>query len=444
MKLPTLPGFDPQAFEKYFKNTGWLMMARVGTLLVKMLTGIAVANYLGSSQNGMLNYPMAIITFFMAASALGLDSYITRELLQRPQSKNLLLGTAFGMRLFAGLAMLPLIYFSYFIIGILASVKPVVPFDFIVIVSFICVIQSINIIDSYFQSQVQGKKIMVVQVLANIISAMVKITLIFAAAPLIYFIWALLADAIFLAIGYLFMYHKGSASIFNWRFDKKLAVDLIQKAWPLAFSAILVTLYMKIDQVMISSYLGSSALGVYSTVVNLSESWYFIPVATVSALFPAIMNARKIDQKHYQNRMQNLYDLMSFISVGIAIVMTFAAPLVYRILYSADYAAGAEILSIHIWAGIFVFLGSASGQYLIAEGYTKLSLVRTAVGAFVNILLNIWWIPIFGIKGAAWASLIAYAVATFYIILIPRTRKQGVMMFKSIFQINLIQKILRP
>jgi len=443
MKLPTLTGFDPQAFEKYFKNTGWLMMARVGTLLIKMLTGIAVANYLGSTGNGILNYPMALITFFMAASALGLDAYITRELLQRPQSKNVLLGTAFTLRLSAGLIVLPLIYFTYFLINSLPDASAGVPFNFIAIVSFVCVIQSINIIDSYFQSQVQGKKIMLVQVFANIISALAKIILIFLAAPIAWFIWALLADAAFLAIGYLWMYHKSNESVFHWKFDKSLAKYLIKMAWPLAFSAILVTLYMKIDQIMISSYLGSSALGVYSTVVSLSESWYFIPVATVSALFPAIMNARKHDEERYQNRLQNLYDLMSFISLGIAIIMTFASPLVYKILYKADYAAGAEVLAIHVWAGIFVFLGSASGQYLIAEGYTKLSLVRTALGALVNIILNIWWIPIFGIKGAAWASLIAYAVATFYIILIPKTRAQGIMMLKSIFQINLIRKLIK-
>src|SRR5690606_29772732 len=117
----------------------------------------------------------------------------------------------------------------------------------------------------------------------------------------------------------------------------------------------------------------SSSLGIYSTVATLSESWYFIPVATVSALFPAIMNARKDDNDRYQKRLQNLYDLMSFLSVGIAIVITFASPLIYNILYKPEYASGANILSIHIWAGVFVFLGSASGQYLIAEGYMKLS-----------------------------------------------------------------------
>ena len=416
------------------------MIARVGTLIVKMLTGIAVANYLGSSQNGMLNYPMALITFFMAASALGLDSYITRELLNKPGSKNVLLGTAFRIRLCAGVLMLPLIYLTYFLINS-GETGATVPFHFIIIVSFVCVIQSVNIIDSYFQSQIQGKKIMIVQVLANIISALLKIFLIFISASLTLFIWALLIDAVFLAAGYLWMYVKNTESVFQWSFDKQVAKSLLQKSWPLAFSAILVSLYMKIDQVMISSYLGNSELGIYSTVVNLSESWYFIPVATVAALFPAIMNAKRDDQKRYQIRLQNLYDLMSFLSIGIAVIITFASPVLYRILYTEEYYEGAQILSIHVWAGVFVFLGSASGQYLIAEGYTKLALTRTAVGALINIILNIMWIPVFGIKGAAWATLIAYAVSTFYILLIPRTRTQGTMMLKSLIQLTLLKKL---
>lgn len=418
------------------------MMARVGTLIIKMLTGIAVANYLGSAENGILAYPMAIITFFLAASALGMDAYITREILQKPEDKNVLLGSAFRMRLLAGLMALPLIYFCYFLIQQFAENKPETPFHYIIIVSFVCVLQAVTIIDSYFQAQTQGKKIMTVQVIANLLSAALKLFLIISAASLSAFIWALLADSLFLAIGYTAMYQRTGENIFRWKYDSNVAKNLFKQAWPLAFSAILVTLYMKIDQVMIDAYMNSSALGVYSTVVSLSESWYFIPVATVTALFPAIMNARKEDPVRYQKRLQNLYDLMSFLSVGIAIVMTFASSFLFKLLYTPEYAHGAEILAIHIWAGVFVFLGSASGQYLIAEGYLKLSLARTAFGALINILLNLWWIPLYGIKGAAYGSLVAYFCATFFILLIPKTRQQGYMMLKSIFQINLLQKLL--
>src|SRR5690606_31262687 len=200
-----------------------------------------------------------------------------------------LLGTAFSLRVLAGLAVLPLIYLCYFLIQQYAESKAPVPFQYIAIVSFVCLLQAVNVIDSYFQAQVQGKKIMIVLIVGNLASALLKLVLIFIQAPLLFFIWALLADAFFLAIGYLILYHRSGKSIFRWKFEYQIAKDLLGNAWPLAFSAILVTLYMKIDQVMIGSYLGSQALGVYSTVVNFSESWYFIPVAIVSALFPAIM-----------------------------------------------------------------------------------------------------------------------------------------------------------
>ena len=88
-------------------------------------------------------------------------------------------------------------------------------------------------------------------------------------------------------------------------------------------------------------------------------------------------------------------------------------------------------MSIHIWAGVFVFLGVASSQYLIAENYTTISFYRTLIGAIVNVILNIILIPKYGINGAASATLISYFVATFSMGFIAKTKKQVVLMLKS-------------
>jgi O-antigen/teichoic acid export membrane protein len=124
----------------------------------------------------------------------------------------------------------------------------------------------------------------------------------------------------------------------------------------------------------------------------------------------------------------------------VAIVITFASPLIYK-LFKPEYAYAAPVLSVHIWSGVFVFLGAASGQYLIAENYNKLTFVRTGFGAIVNILLNLLLIPKMGMMGAAIATLAAYASATFFILVIPKVNQQGLMMFKSLFLISLFQKI---
>lgn len=440
MRIPSIPGFDQQAFEKYLKNTGWLMMARVGSLAIGVIiNNFALSNYLGAKQFGILNYPMAIVTFFMAVAALGLDGLVTRELLNEPEKKDTILGTSFLMRLVAGFITIPLVYVTYLIVN---QHKPIdTPLTYVIIVAFTSVIQSVNIIDSYFQSKVQGRLIMYVQVAGNLLSAAIKLSLILLKAPLLYFVYSLLLDAVIIAVGYIITYLNSHNQISSWKADSSVAKYLLQRAWPLTFSAILVSIYMKIDQLMIASYLNSTQLGVYSTVARLSESWYFIPVAIVTSVFPAIMHARKTDTERYYKRLQNMYDLMVFISLSIAIIMSFGSSLIYHLLYKKEFWAGAPVLAVHVWAGIFVFLGSASGQYLIAEGFFKLSMLRTGVGAIVNILLNIWLIPAYGILGAAYATLAAYAIATFFILFIPQTRGQGVQMLKSLFLISLFQKI---
>lgn len=443
MRFPSIPGFDQQAFEKYFKNTGWLMMARVGGLAIKVIiTNFALSNYLGPAQFGILNYPMAIVTFFMAIAALGLDGFVTRELLHDPEKKDVILGTSFWMRLIAGIATLPLVWLVYIIINNHRHLDT--PFSYVFIVAFVSIIQSVNIIDSFFQSKVQGKYIMCVQVAGNIVSALIKLVFIILKLSLIWFVYSLVFDALLIAAGYMLIYRQTNNHLSGWNYNGKVAAYLFKHSWPLAFSAVLVSIYMKIDQAMIGSYLDSKQLGIYSTVASLSESWYFIPVAIVTSVFPAIMHAKKTDPPRYKLRLQNMYDIMVVISLSIAIIMSFGSSIIYHIVYkNPEFWPGSKVLAVHVWAGIFVFLGSASGQYLIAEGYTKLSMLRTGVGAVVNIVLNIFFLPAYGILGAAYATLVAYFVATFLIVLIPKTREQGLLMFKSLFLISLAQKIIK-
>ena len=191
-KLPSLPGFDQQAFHKYLKNTGWLMMARTGSLFLKMLvTAWALPNYLGDAGYGVYNYPLVLTSFFAAAAALGLDGFVTRQLLQHPGQYPALLGTAFRMRIVSGLAMLPLIFLTYYIIRETAAQPPAAPFSYVALVSLVCVIQAANIIDSFFQARAEGKYIMHVQLGANLLSTVLKLLLIFFRAPLDWFIGAL-------------------------------------------------------------------------------------------------------------------------------------------------------------------------------------------------------------------------------------------------------------
>ncbi|MES2278244.1 MAG: flippase [Bacteroidota bacterium] len=437
MRIPNIPGFDQQALEKYFKNTGWLFIGRVGSLLIKMLVSIQVANYLLPVNNGIVNGGAVYIYLFSAIASLGLDQFIVKELHQFPENRDKILGTSFGMKVMAGLCCIPLIWIAYKCYPLQDT-----PYKYVLIFSAIGVIQAFTVIDAYFQSEVQSKYIMQVQVIGNIISAIIKLTLIFTKMPIISFVYAYTFDFVLISIGYYFTYQRKGRRIFDWTFNWPLGKKLLSHSWPLIVSGIMVVLYMKIDQIMLQNICGPGESGAYGTVANLSEAWNFIPTVIVTSLFPAILNARRDDIGRYKKRIQDLYDLMVYISLPIAAVITFASPLIYK-LYKTEYAYATPTLSVHIWSGVFVFLGAASSQYLIAEGYNKLTFIRTGFGAIVNIVLNLWLIPAMGMMGAAIATLVAYASATFFILFIPKVSKQGIMMLKSLFLISLFQKITK-
>ncbi len=437
MNFIIIPGFDQQAFNKYFKNTGMLFIGRVGSLFIKLIVSISVTNYLGRANSGIISGSITYIYFFSAIAALGLDQFIVKELHQFPENRDQILGTSFWLKVVAGFCCIPLIYFAFYFYPAKST-----PYNYVFILSFIGIVQAFTVIDAYFQSEVQSKYIMQVQVVGNLLSAAIKLLLIYFKLPLIYFVYAYTIDFLILSIGYYFTYQRKNRNIFNWSFNYTLAKKLLKFSWPLIISGIMVSLYMKIDQIMVQNIAGVAEAGAYSTVANLSEAWNFIPVVIVTSLFPAILNAKRDDVARYKRRIQHLYDLMVYLSLPFALIITFASPLIYK-LYKPEFAYAAPTLSVHIWSGVFVFLGTASSQYLIAENFIKLTFIRTGFGAIVNIVLNLLLIPKMGIMGAAIATLAAYASAPILTLFIPKVRDQGVMMFKSLFLISLFQKVLK-
>jgi len=83
------------------------------------------------------------------------------------------------------------------------------------------------------------------------------------------------------------------------------------------------------------------------------------------------------------------------------------------VIFGPEFVLSAPILSVHIWASLFVFMGVATGPWFIAEGLTKLAFRRTLIGALINVVLNLVFIPMYGGVGAAVATVISQAVASF-------------------------------
>ena len=339
-------------FMKYFKNTSWLFGEKILRMVVGLFVGIWVARYLGPEQFGLFSYAQSFVGLFTAIATLGLDGIVVRELVKDESRRDELIGTAFYLKLIGAIAVLIVLA-----VAIQFTSNDHYTNVLVFIIASATIFQAFNVVDMYFQAKVLSKYVVYANVISLFISSIVKVVLILNDAPLIAFAWATLFDSVVLALGFIYYYVKNS-SIFNIKnliFKRETAVSLLKDSWPLILSGIVVSIYMKIDQVMIQEMMGSEAVGQYAAATRLSEAWYFIPMVVASSLFPAIINAKKQSEELYYARLQKLYDLMVWMAIAIALPMTFLSDWIINLLYGEQYSQAGSVLMIHIWAGIFVF-----------------------------------------------------------------------------------------
>jgi len=187
---------------------------------------------------------------------------------------------------------------------------------------------------------------------------------------------------------------------------------------------------MRIDQIMLGEMIGSEAVGVHSAALRLSEVWYMIPMIIVASLFPNIIEAKKNSQELFNRRMQSLLNFLATLAIGIALVGTFVGDWLILLIYGPEYADASEVLKIHIWSGVFVFVGVAGSNWYLVENLQRLNLSRTIVGAVINIFLNVILIPSYGIVGAAIATVISQGFSA-YLLDITSTKSRALFRAKT-------------
>ncbi len=404
-------------------------------MLAGLLVGIWVARYLGPAQFGLFSYAVAFAALFSSIAKLGLDSIMVRDLVREPAQRDIYMGTAFWLKLAGSLAMLGVIG-----IALQLTTSDSTTRLYIFIIASGAIFQPFEVVDLYFQSKVLSKFVSICKLIQLTISSLIKIFLIYIDSGLFWFVIVSLIDQITLAATLYLAYRYQKIGMYFKHFNRHVAKKLLIDSWPLVLSGLAVMIYMRTDQIMIKEMLGEKEVGLYSAATRISEIWYFVPILITNSIFPAILNVKKNSPK-YLFRLRVLFSVLVWIGILVAAITAFIYDWLIIFLYGQDYQQAGQVLMIHIWGGIFVALGAASGSWFVSENLQRYALYRTLLGASVNIALNFVLIPKYGILGAAIGTVVAQSVAAlFFDILTAKTRVLFFTKLKSIFLIGITKK----
>ncbi len=404
---------------RYALNTSLLLGARGVQMVLALVVGALMARYLGPAQYGVYNYVISFTGLFVAISMLGVGTIMVKDMLDKPESTYTIMGTGLWLRM-AGSVLACIL-----VVGVAAVSENDADIRwFLLIASLPPVIKSFEVLTYYFQAKVLSKYTVIAQMTALFIVSGLKIMFIQREMELVWFFYVMLLDAAIITAITLVEYRMLKQEIRQWKYDTAYARQLLKTSWPLIFSAFMVTIYLKIDQVMINTMMDDAATGLYAAAVKLSEAWVSIPWIIGASLYPALVNAHKEDAQRFSDRITQTYILQIGVAMLIVIPVVALAHPITVFVFGADFRASAVALQLHIGSLLFIFLGSVANRWLIIEGIQRYWMINSVIGAVSNIVLNLILIPAMGINGAALATLLSYAFAYHFAYAIPpATRK---------------------
>lgn len=419
-------------FREVFVNTVWQIFEKIVRLCLALISGILIARYLQPERYGVYNYAIAFTSFFATVSNLGSNQILVKDLVQEPEHHQEIVSTAIALRLFSGIFLSALASGLSFIFIEDKTVQILV-----IIFSFQIIFRASEAIEFFFHSRMDFRWIAYSRSLAAgiatflLVLAIIKDQSIFvlAVASSVEF----LASLLFLSVIYTKQNQFFSLAHISFGRLKRTLRD----SWPLIFSGIAITVYMRVDQLMISSMSGNAELGLYSAVVRLTEAFCLIPLAFIQSTFPKLIRLKEEGEQEFYSALQNLYNKVSLMGYASVLFVFLFSKELLGILYGDTYVKAAPIFSLLIWSVVFMTLGTARGSFMVTMNLTGLYLKTVAIASIINIALNYMLIPAYGAFGAAAATVVSYWFAVHGACFLFRPlRKTGNMLTKSLILVR--------
>lgn len=370
------------------KNASVMMGSQVITWAFTFLLIIFLPRYLGAEAYGAFGLSASIWLIVGVAVTFGMDVYLVKEIARHPEKTGDLLGTTLLVRvLLFGIGL-----------GAVALYLHLVPYPPLVVrvIYFYGITQLIWQLITGCDAALQGLEIMEYTSIANIAGKAVNTILGITALLLGYDIYAIIvvsaiAALVTLLLQLLFLSRKHRLR-FHLRPVKGVA--LLRASLPYLLIALVATIYMEADIVIISLLLDETAVGWYAAARRLTGTFMFFPVVFIGAVFPALSRVYVHASEQLPLLVRKSFDLMVLMSIPIGLGLVVVADTLVVLLFGPEFAPAGPILSIMGVMLIFIYMNTLMGKFLVSTDRQHQWTLVMIVATLVSIGLDFLFIPL--------------------------------------------------
>ncbi|MCV9878014.1 flippase [Brenneria izbisi] len=385
--------------KKYVINTCWVLAEKIIRLSVVFLFFSLVSQKLTIYDFGMFSLSQTIMSLLIGVVSFGFDNVLIKEF-SISKKTNEIFSTSIFFRF--ALSLLVISGFSVFLIY--SEYQAIYKYVFI-ISSLSIIFQVQTIYYSYYQAISKSSVITKTSIIALLISSIIKISFIYYELGIFYYALSFFLDYLFSFLLIYIVSKKEGILLKIKFFDILILKNLLKQSFPIFISTLIVMIYTRIDQFMIAKMLGVEEVAKFNVAVRISDAYMFIPMAIAASFFPMVAN--NCDKKNIQQYF-HVTHFFTFFSGAFVVCLT---PWMISYFFGERYYDAIHVIYIIVIANVISSLGTVSSNILIIRNIAYLRVYRALYGLGINVILNIIFIPKYGIIGAAYSSLISQIVA---------------------------------
>lgn len=393
--------------EELIRNT---LILALGTFVPKLMTLITLpilTGQLDTSSYGIYDLILSIANLAVPLITLQIQQAVFRHLLlaRSGQDKDSYIASSVFFLVISSLITAPIVYFSTGFLGVSQEVRPLVCLLLIAESTYYLIGQILRGLGGNFHYSIS----VIVYSAVNLACIILFVLLLHK---------GLMGVVISLVIAYLCASVYGLCSMRIWRHIKlySFSIESLKKllnfSIPIIPSSISLWIVNMSNRLVITSFLGSSANGIYSVankVPQLYSTFY-----NVFNLAWTETASRASDEGETQEYYSKMFDTLFRFLIGVMLLMIAVTPVMFRILIDENYYDAYSLVPI-LYMGVFFnsIVMYYAGIY-IALKRTKQVGLSSAIGAAINLLCNLVLVKKYGLFASAVSTAVSYLAIALY------------------------------
>jgi O-antigen/teichoic acid export membrane protein len=406
--------------QRLFSNTTLAFVTRIIAKFSDVLLFIIIARYLGPDDAGIFRLGKTYLTLALAFSALGLDELLVREVAPRHNDSNRYLVNFLGLRL-----LLATITYGMLAAAVLSlPITPTAQATAVILIYTLALFAeaAFFVLETIF---IAYERLLAPTIAAavnggvKLIGGLLILTItqdIVATAWIIPF-GSVLSILVFIpALFRLYrLYPQQRTARLDWRFS----IAQLKQMPGFMMIGIFYNLNAQQDIILISIFLTETELGYYGAAQSILMGTLMLSAAVRTAIYP-IMTRYYTYTPH---KLPHLYHkLYQYLIIGIlpitALICLLGGPIV-TLIFTDTYTPATLALQIMIWELLFTFLHIPNARLMLVSDRQKQLGWITGLSMMLNLLLNIWLLPRYGLNSAAFirafTAFLAFLITYLYV-----------------------------